>query len=141
MPPSLSSPLSAADYTRQTSIVQWANPCPQPSWNNWLSTRFTFTAKGELAVDTGVCLRTAPLNGFQLWYKPTSATTIAIVVVNVRLVNQTLALPLGDVPGLSCSTCAVRDLWTGAGTSQPATQPLAIALRGHESAVFEIGPA
>jgi hypothetical protein len=89
--------------------------CPQAGKPAANSSKFTLTAKGELQlkVNSSVCIAVAPLNGPQLWSKTLEkGGKVAIVVVNPNLNNQSLTLPLADIPELSCgSTCQVRDVW------------------------------
>jgi hypothetical protein len=112
------------------------------------TTRFTFTANGELQARNGNCLYARKLYGPQLWAKPLSMGKAAVLVVNLLDQNITFSLPLADVPFLtanatSCiarsgASCAVRDVWERKDLA-PITSHIGISLRSHQSAFFVIG--
>jgi len=62
-------------------------------------------------------------------------------VLNQQAANLTMRLRLGDVPGLACGgSCLVRSVWDARDFVQAEADPLPVALRSHESAVFAFAP-
>ena len=122
--------------------------CPtDPSKPVANSSKFRLTTKGELVVggsdgSSAACLTAVPLNGPQLWTKPLADGRIAVVVVNPMVTEQSFALPLADVPGLSgcggASGCAVRDVWNHADASHLVSAGHVAIVLGPNDCVFYV---
>ncbi|CAJ1351080.1 unnamed protein product [Effrenium voratum] len=86
------------------------------------NTDFALTPKGELQNALG-CLHAAPVGGIQLWAKPLSDSSTAILLINPSAENEALAWPVADLPqrfsgaekGFRCqpARCGARDVWAG----------------------------
>jgi alpha-galactosidase len=48
---------------------------------------------------------------WQYWYKPISATQVAVLLMNHDSNTNALTLNFSDIPGAPCSSCKVRDIW------------------------------
>jgi len=48
---------------------------------------------------------------WQYLYKPVSQNAVAVLLMNSRDQVANLELHFADIPGLSCKTCFVRDIW------------------------------
>ena len=90
----------------------------------------TFTlSQGKLQSGAGVCLTLQATPAVQLWSKPLPHGKAAVLFINTAEIDQTLEVPLADVPKLDCSdgararsggvrvytagsSCTVRNVWT-----------------------------
>ena len=86
------------------------------------------------------------MNAFQLWAKPLPAGplgfTAAALVLNQQMANLSMGLLMADVPGLACGgSCLVHDVWNRVDFVQKESDPIPIALRAHQPAVFMFKPA
>lgn len=103
---------------------------------------FNLTDKGELRTAEGNCLTVEPVNGVQLWSKPLSNSSIAIILVNTLPGTQSLSFPLADVPHFKgvyskcvVGKCVARDIWEQTDMNITVDH-LAVSLKPWASAFF-----
>ncbi|CAK9045411.1 Alpha-galactosidase (Alpha-D-galactoside galactohydrolase) (Melibiase) [Durusdinium trenchii] len=86
--------------------------------------KFSLTSKGELKSDEAgeaTCLRVAPVSGVQLWAKPMSNSSAAVLLINPSAEEEVLDWPVHDLPArfpggstsFTCEPgqCLARDVW------------------------------
>lgn len=74
----------------------------------------------------------------QYFYKPLSATQTAVLMMNHGAATQSLTLTFNTIPGVTCTTCPVRDIWNHANIG-PLTNTYTVNLASHDSAFLVIG--
>jgi len=76
---------------------------------------------------------------WQYFYKPIGDGKVAIFMMNHASASANLKLDFKDVPGLTCSSCHVRDIWNhkDAGTMNE----LALDVAPHDSAFLVLSAA
>merc|ERR1711988_1487004 len=77
---------------------------------------------------------------FQYLYKPLEANgaKVAVMLINNGDAEVDLELDFKDVPGIACSTCSVRDIWTHEELGSMKGSYTAKAVAPHDSALLII---
>ena len=79
---------------------------------------------------------------FQYFYKPIGKAEWAVLLMNHDDAPQDLALSFADVPGLSCTKCALSDVWAyGKSVGTFDTTYTAKAVGAHDAVFLTITPA
>lgn len=150
-------PSSECELTKQVHELHAAGDTTVPtagrslaelSLNQPSQVLFNLTSKGELVTAAGKCLRAELVSGVQLWAKPLSASSVAILLVNPSAEPETLSFPLADVPrrftgsgqagvNFQClpQKCTARDVWAKKDTAVTSDH-LSVSLRPWESAFY-----
>jgi len=81
----------------------------------------------------------AKVPSWQYFYKPLGEERVAVLLMNHGDHTQTLTLELGDVPGLACSQCEVRDVWAHEDLGV-FRKTFSVSLGSHDSGFFIIRP-
>ncbi len=77
---------------------------------------------------------------WQFWYKPVDSTHIAVLLMNHDSGSNALTLTFSDVPGLTCTTCKVRDIWAQTDLGSFTTS-WSTTLASHDSSFLMISTA
>jgi alpha-galactosidase len=74
----------------------------------------------------------------QFYYKPVDSTHTAILLMNQGATTQDLTFNFADVPGLSCTSCNVRDIWERTDIGSFTSSFTASAVPSHDAAFLMI---
>jgi alpha-galactosidase len=77
---------------------------------------------------------------FQYLYKPMAwdGSKTAVLLMNSDTASQDLTVNFADIPGLSCTTCKVRDIWNHKDLGSATTSYTAKAVASHDAAFLVI---
>lgn len=80
---------------------------------------------------------------WSFFYKPLEAdgAKTAVLLMNQGNSTQDLTLTFADIPGVTCTSCAVRDVWSREDLGTFDSTYTASALAGHDAAFLTITPA
>lgn len=112
-----------------------------------LSWQEPLAADGAPARGVAPAAATAPrlveVPAAQYLYKPIrpAGAETAVLLMNHDSAPADLKLDFADVPGVECTTCAVRDVWARKNLGVFAGSYTARGLRGHDAAFLVITPA
>ena len=80
--------------------------------------------------------------GYQYWYKPLApgGAKTAVLTINTGDQDRNYTISFSAVPGVTCTTCNVRDVWARKDLG-PMASKIALALPRHDSGLLVITPA
>ena len=78
------------------------------------------------------------VSAFEYLYKPLSRNRVAVLLINHAASTTDLVLSFKDVPGLSCSTCKLRDVYEQKDIGVHSEEYVAKAVGSRDSAFFII---
>jgi len=87
-----------------------ANPEALAVNQAWYGSAGGVFASGTSMVDLGGSYGAVP--NYQAWYKPLSANSVAVLIMNHQSTAQSITINIGSIPGLSGSTSySARDIF------------------------------
>jgi len=79
------------------------------AWSGFSGSVF---AQANNSITLGKALDAVPV--WQYWYKPISATQTAVLLMNHDASTASLTVNFSTIPGVTCTTCKLRDVWAHA---------------------------